>query len=280
MKQFFISALIISTLSISCKKDDSSSNGGSGDYMTFAADRQWTYERSEGGSVSNYTLLSTGNDTSISVGGQIRTYKVFTKSGDETGNEYFLTQGSDYFRIESLLTANLFENKYLIDNQPEGYSWDGGILPFTLPINDSINIPDTISFNGLSVPPGMWKFSGTLNASISLINSIERKDTSMNVSGMDFANVIKVRTKPTVTNSSISNFVVKPPSIPFGIPLSPTVNISLPSDISGYYAKGFGMILEKNKLDFSATASLLGQTFPVPAFNLSNYSIKLKSKNF
>ncbi len=206
MKKVTLLLLVLVAISSSCKKDGSNPAPTTTEkYMNYAAGSEWNIETVNDASTSpvtvNYKLTATDRDSSINS----KAYHVYTNSIG--ANEYYYNTGNDYYNYRVLspgLGGGSAEILYLKDNAAVGTEW-------------SQTFPVTIS----GVP-----------ISATFTNRIEEKGSTKTVNGVEYKDVIKVKTTLQIT----------------GIPFATTIN----QDIYKYYAPNVGPITERTSIDISS----------------------------
>jgi hypothetical protein len=196
-----LSILAVSTILFACKKSDNGGNTtpAAEHYMNYKSGSTWNYLQTNNTTqvASNYTLTSTDKDSTING----RSYHLFNKTtGSNTTRAYYAVSGNEYFQYDTIpggLATGFIERSYLRDNLSAGASW-------TQIIN--------LNVSGFPVQ-------------VTALNTIVSKDGSRTVNGVNYSNVIHVKTNLSV-----------PASLP----------ITITSDINGYYAKKVGMIESSN----------------------------------
>ncbi len=205
MKKSILGIILLLGTVLGCKKSSSEPAPAAIPYMSITANSTWQYQQT---SVTpptppvNYTLTSTSRDTTING----RNYHVFTNSNGNT-SEYYNITGSDYYQYRDLpaaLGSGKIEALYLKDNLALNGSW-----------SQSLNI--TVS--GINLP-------------ITLTYTIIEKGAAKTVNGVNYTDVIGVKTAITVNN----------PLIP------PT---ALVTDIKNYYARKFGLIQSETRININ-----------------------------
>ena len=209
MKKVLLGGVFLAFLSVSCTKNPPAptppEENINAKYMTFTPGSSCSYTTydSLAATSTDYTITSTSLDSTINN----RTYHVFNNvdTGGTKLNFYNYT-GNEYFQFASL-SAQIppVELKYLIDNQPVGYSWES-----------PLNITQTQS-------------GVTLNFTATLKYTIEEKGTSTNAHGTDYSDVTKIRTE--IINPSVTS------SLPIPVVVEP-----ITQDIYAYFAPKYGMI--------------------------------------
>lgn len=172
--------------------------------MSTTANSTWLYENinniaTPGPITTTYTLTSTNRDTVING----RSYHVYTNSNGNI-SEYYNISGSEYYQyrdLPSILGGGKVEALYLKDNLAVGGTWSQNF---------------SILFSGVTVP-------------ITLTYSILEKGGAKTVNGINYTDVIGVRTSIAVNN-----------------PLIPPTAVT--SDIKSYYARKVGLIQSENKV--------------------------------
>lgn len=196
MKKILFGCLALTFLASSCKKD-SGSTPAAEKYMSLTTDSRWIYEvttdpgTSTASSVLD-TVTVTNTDTTISG----RVYRIL-KHGNGA-QDYYFNSGNDYYRFQK---ANggagldlTIEELYLKDNAAVGTNWSQ-----TIPVD---------------VP-------GVGSLPVTITNSIIEKGISKTVMGVNYTDVITVKTDISVT----------------GLPAGTIV-----ADIKSYYARRVGQI--------------------------------------
>jgi hypothetical protein len=174
-----LSAILIFS---SCKKDDSPENTTPPDqesYVNTTAGSSWSYHQTDIGSnsSSDYTITSTGNDTTINS----RKYNVYSYSYG--GNGYRTVDGHEYYQYDSIPIPGgiKIERLYLNDGLSKGKTWTQDF---------SLNV------SGIPVP-------------VTVLNEIAEKGISMTVNSTAYSDVIHVKTTLSSTiipsNALISN---------------------------------------------------------------------------
>lgn len=185
MRCLLLICLLATTL-LSCKKDDSPDKpAGSTAYINVTNGSTWNYQEINNDTgtpqTSNYTISSTGRDTSISS----KTYHVYDNS---RGNHWYLNNSNgDYYQFDSLpglLGNGVFDRLYLKTGLDAGQNWEQNIN-LTIP-----NVP-------LPLP-------------ITITNTIAEKGIAYTVNGTNYTNVIHVTTSISsalIPSSSISTSI-------------------------------------------------------------------------
>ena len=175
MKNAFLFVFALCFVSISCKKDSTPPAVTPVDkYMTFTTGSTWNFEKVSNPSsatpvTTNYTITSSSRDTTINA----KQYHVFENSSGGV-NEYFYTNGNDYYTYRTLPSDfgnEYVEIIYLKDNAPAGTVW-------------SQTYPITYLGSALQ---------------ITLTNKIEERDITKTINGKAYTDVIKVSTNITAT---------------------------------------------------------------------------------
>ena len=179
MKKVLFIAILTCFLATSCSKSSDTPTSVANIYMTLSVGSTWNYENTDivgGGIVSNYSLVSTNRDSTVS--GSL--YHVFTNPGGP--NEYYNIADnvySTYKKIQSKLGGTYKLVHYLdLDN-------------------------DTWSQNFNIVVNGLGQ---TLN----LANTITEKNVTRTVNSKDYSNVICVKTVysiPTIGPNYLTGYV-------------------------------------------------------------------------
>ena len=203
MKKIQFAPLYLCLVTISCGKSDPAPGTTTASYMNMKVGSSWNYEQINNKpptSTSNFTLTSINKDTTVDA----KSYHVFTNSG--TGaSEYYRLSGSDYYTYQSLpaaLGGIKVENLYLKTEAAVGVSWPQVY---------------NITFNSFPLV-------------VTVTHTIQEKGISKTVNGINYTNVIHVKTGITVG----------------GIPPA-----SLVTDIHYYYAPNVGLIENTSKIDLN-----------------------------
>lgn len=166
MKKTLIFALIISSFTISCGKDDPAPAPAGGEsYMSLSANSTRTYEFTNNTPPTpptTYTITSTNRDTSINS----KQYHIFSSTSG--GFEYYNQTGSDYYDFQVLPTGlgDAVENLYLKSGAAVNATW---VQTFNLMVQ------------GISVP-------------VTITNKIVEKGITRTVNNISYSNVIHVST--------------------------------------------------------------------------------------
>lgn len=175
MKKILFWLLIpVSTMVISCKKDDAGTPTPPAPvkFMSLTTGSTWNYKVTNDPSSAtpttvNYTVTATSGDTSANS----KTYSIFTNTAGP--HEYYNISGSDYYTFRAL-PANLVDTSievlYLKDNLAVGTTW-------------SQSVPVTVSGFALTLV---------------LTNKIAQKGISRTVNGITYTDVTDVETVLTV----------------------------------------------------------------------------------
>ncbi len=152
MKQTCFAFLVLLTVGISCKKNESAP-AVTQTYMSLATGNNWTYETTNNltAAIASNIVTSTTRDSTITS----RVYHVFTNSNG-TANDYYNITGNDYYTLRNLgasLGNTTVESIYLKDNVAVGINWSQTInlalfsgVPTTVPVT----FTNTITEKGIS----------------------------------------------------------------------------------------------------------------------------------
>lgn len=212
MKKVTVLCFAIASLISSCKKSDTQTPAPTpaDKYMNYTAGSEWNIETVNDASTSpvtvNYKLTSSDRDSTINS----KAYHVYTNSIG--ANEYYYNTGNDYYNYRVLspgLGGGSAEILYLKDNAAVGTEWSQS-FPVTIS-----GVPITATFT----------------------NKIEERGTTKTINGVEYKDVIKVKTTLQIT----------------GIPFATTIN----NDIYKYYSPKVGPITERTSIDISSLGTPL-----------------------
>ena len=211
MKKIQFAALYLCFFTFSCGKNGNPSpaTGSVDKYMSTTTGSTWTYDvitnpGTAGSTVAIDIVSVSGTDTTVEQGtANQRIYRILKHTNGNVSDYYNVT-GSDYYRFQTLPLNNVkIQNIYLKDNAPVGTTW-----------SQTVNVTVT----GLGVVP------------IIVANSIVEKGINKTVNGINYNNVITVKTDLSTS-------------------LSPGAIIS---DIKSFYAPKIGLI----QGDYKVTVAL------------------------
>ncbi|MBC7934006.1 MAG: hypothetical protein H7Y86_01425 [Rhizobacter sp.] len=205
MKKIFFGVVLLSSLFVSCSKDgDEGATTPSETYLHTTAGSSWNYrtvDNNTPGTPEDYTRTSTNKDTTING----KTYHVYSNSNSGE-SEYNGKVGNDYFIFQALpdeLGGSTEENLYLKAGAAVNASWT---QPYSL---DAGGFPVTAN----------------------VINKIIEKGMTKTVNGVNYTNVIRVKTDISIAG------------LPPGI-------VTFTTDINQYYAPKVGLIEASTKITF------------------------------
>lgn len=179
MKKVLFPCLSAVVLLISCSKDDPASNNPAADkYQSIATGNKWIYDVTTNPGTPTQstvpdTVTTTATDTSITLSGSSRTYRIFKHTNGDISDYYNIT-GNDYYRFQKVdLNGTLLqiEDLYLKDNQPVNTAWSQTL---------NLNLPGF----PFAVP-------------VTVTNTIIEKGSSRTVNGTAYTDVIAVKTDIT-----------------------------------------------------------------------------------
>ena len=179
MKKVLFPCLSAVVLLISCSKDDPASNNPAADkYQSIATGNKWIYDVTTNPGTPTQstvpdTVTTTATDTSVTLSGSSRTYRIFKHSNGDISDYYNIT-GNDYYRFQKVdLNGTLLqiEDLYLKDNQPLNTTWSQTL---------NLNLPGF----PFAVP-------------VTVTNTIIEKGSSRTINGTAYTDVIAVKTDIT-----------------------------------------------------------------------------------
>ena len=224
MKKVLFPCLSAIVLLISCSKDDPASNTPAADkYQSITTGNKWIYDVTTNPGTPTQstvpdTVTTTATDTSVTLSGSSRTYRIFKHSNGDISDYYNISGyfengtfiGSDYYRYQKIDLNGTFlqiEDLYLRDYKPLNSNWSQTL---------NLNLPGF----PFAVP-------------VTVTNTIIEKGSSRTVNGTAYTDVIAIKTD--ITSS--------------GLPAGTIV-----TDIKTYYAKKVGMIEADYKVQISAAS--------------------------
>ena len=179
---------------------------GNYSYLSTTPGNVWTYQETNNttGSITTYTLTSTNRDTLINS----VPHHVYTKlKAGVTTNEYYSDILNDYYQYTRFAdSSDLIDMLYLNDSKQVGESLITGV---------GTDIP----VEGLPFP---------LRFQADLKNTIMTKDTTITINGINYSNVIKIKTE--LINAGTN------------IPGQGILIANVLQNISSYYSPNFGLI--------------------------------------
>jgi hypothetical protein len=206
MKKVFFAAICFALFNVSCSNDNPVGDNNvqiSYRYMTLTQGSNWIYETTDNTTATStqYSLTSTNVDTIIGT----RTYHIFENTDTSgTNPAYYNISGKNYFQFTQLdPQLPVTELNYLISDTAVGTNW-------TTPISSA-------------------QAGGTLFANVK--NTIESNNAQLNVNGVNYSNLIKVKTE--IIDATITISVQG-----FPIVLTPTIV----QNLYAYYAPNYGMV--------------------------------------
>jgi len=205
----------------SLQYSNEASINGNYSYLSTTPGNVWTYQETNNttGSITTYTLTSTNRDTLINS----VPHHVFTKlKGGVTTNEYYSDILNDYYQYTRFAdSSDPVDMLYLNDSKQVGDYLITGI-------GTLVTLPSGITtyFNG------------------DVKNTIMTKDTTITLNGINFSNVIKIKTE--LINARIN------------IPFQPQEMSNVLQNIISYYSPNYGLI----KQDFYLSVYPLPVTAP------------------
>jgi len=179
---------------------------GNYSYLSTTPGNVWTYQETNNttGSITTYTLTSTNRDTLINS----VPHHVYTKlKAGVTTNEYYSDILNDYYQYTRFAdSSDLIDMLYLNDSKQVGESLITGV---------GTDIP----VDGLPFP---------LRFQADLKNTIMTKDTTITINGINYSNVIKIKSE--LINARIN------------IPTLPQEMSNVLQNIISYYSPNYGLI--------------------------------------
>lgn len=179
MKRVLFPCLSAIVLLISCSKDDPATNTPAADkYQSITTGNKWIYDVTTNPGTPTQstvpdTVTTTATDTSVTLSGSSRSYRIFKHSNGDISDYYNIT-GNDYYRFQKIdLNGTLLqiEDLYLKDNQPLNTNWSQTL---------NLNLPGF----PFAVP-------------VTVTNTIIEKGSSRTVNGTAYTDVIAIKTDIT-----------------------------------------------------------------------------------